>query len=128
MAGRDSCLRHWLGRRVVVVIDRPLGSTHPRHPDIVYPINYGYIPNTQAGDLEPVDAYVLGVDVPVSSFLGEVIAIVVRRDDVEDKLVVAPAGTRFTIDAIGDAVRFQERFFESDIMLGPATGEAEDGL
>jgi inorganic pyrophosphatase len=117
MNGHDSLLRYWLGRQVAVVIDRPLGSTHPRHPDIVYPINYGYIPNTRAGDLDPIDAYVLGVDVPVPSFLGEVIAIVVRRDDVEDKLVVAPPGSSFTVDAISEAVRFQEQFFDSEIVM-----------
>ena len=117
MTGHDALPRNWLSRRVAVVIDRPLGSTHPRHPDITYPINYGYIPNTLAGDLEPIDAYVLGVDVPVSSYFGEVIALVVRRDDVEDKLVVAPPGVRFTIDEIRDAVRFQEQFFDSEIVI-----------
>ena len=116
MSAPDSLLRRWLGRKVAVVIDRPLGSAHPRHPDIVYPVNYGYIPNTRAGDLEPIDAYILGVDVPVPSFLGLVIAIVVRRDDVEDKLVVAPPGSWFTVDAIREAVRFQEQFFESEIV------------
>lgn len=113
----DTLLRRWLGRRVAVVIDRPLGSAHPRHPDIIYPINYGYIPGTQAGDLEPIDVYVLGIDVPVSSIIGEVVAIIVRRDDIEDKLVVAPAGMRPTIDEIGDAVRFQEQFFDSEIVM-----------
>jgi inorganic pyrophosphatase len=113
----DPLLRYWLGRQVAVVIDRPKGSAHPRHPDIVYPINYGYIPNTEANDREPIDAYVLGVTEPIPSFLGEVIAIVVRHDDVEGKLVVAPAGTCLTRDAIKAAVRFQERFFDSEVLL-----------
>ncbi len=117
MTGRDSLLRCWLGRRVAVVIDRPLGSRHPRHPDLVYPANYGFIPNTRAGDRDPIDAYVLGIDVPIASFVGTVIAIVARRDDVEDKLVVALPGTRFTIVEIGDAVRFQEQFFDSEIVM-----------
>lgn len=110
-------LRYWLGRQVAVVIDRPLGSRHPRHPDLAYPVNYGYIPNTEAGDLAPLDAYVLRVDTPVSSFLGEVIAIVVRRDDVEGKLVVAPAGTRLSRAEIAGAIRFQERWFDSTVVL-----------
>ncbi|MBQ9299025.1 MAG: hypothetical protein IJ214_00790 [Clostridia bacterium] len=37
---------------VHVVIDRPLGSRHPEHPDLVYPVNYGYIPGLPAGDGE----------------------------------------------------------------------------
>lgn len=28
---------------VTVTVDRPLGSRHPHHPDIVYPVNYGYV-------------------------------------------------------------------------------------
>ena len=62
-----------------MVIDRPLGSAHPQHPDLVYPVNYGYIPNTEAGDLDPIDAYVLGArrrfganPIPHKSFLYEV--------------------------------------------------------
>jgi inorganic pyrophosphatase len=113
----DPLLRYWLGRQVAVVIDRPLGSTHLEHPDLVYPINYGYIPHTEAGDREPLDVYVLGVDTAVASFLGEVVAIVVRHDDVEGKIVVAPAGVRLSRDAIATAVRFQERFFDSEVIL-----------
>lgn len=119
MGRTDSPLRFWIGRQVAVVIDRPLGSRHPRHPDIVYPVNYGYIPNTEAGDLEPLDAYVLGVEVPVWSFIGEVVAIVVRHDDVEGKLVVAPAGTRYSREEIERTIRFQEQYFDSEIILGP---------
>jgi inorganic pyrophosphatase len=117
MARFDSPLQFWLGQRVAVVIDRPLGSQHPRHPDIVYPVNYGYIPNTEAGDRQPLDAYVLGVDVPITSLIGEVIAIIVRHDDVEDKLVVCPAGMRLSPSDIRDAVRFQEQFFDTDLLL-----------
>ena len=32
-----------IGSRVTVKIDRPMGSYHPKHNDIYYPINYGYI-------------------------------------------------------------------------------------
>lgn len=97
--------------------DRPAARQRPpAPPGYRVPVNYGYIPNTRAGELEPIDAHILGVDVPVPSFLGLVIAIVVRRDDVEDKLVVAPPGSWFTVDAIREAVRFQEQFFESEIV------------
>lgn len=32
-----------LGMQVTGIVDRPMGSTHPTHTDIVYPINYGYV-------------------------------------------------------------------------------------
>ena len=53
-----------IGDIVTVVVDRPLGSRHPEHPDLVYPVNYGFIPGILAGDGEEQDAYILGVEQP----------------------------------------------------------------
>ena len=47
-----------IGKRVTVKIDRPMGSYHPKHKDIFYPINYGYIEGIMAPDGEEQDAYV----------------------------------------------------------------------
>lgn len=43
-----------------VTIDRPFGSKHPKH-GFIYPINYGYVPNTISGDGEELDCYILGL-------------------------------------------------------------------
>ena len=40
-----------------IVIDRPRGSRHPRHPDIVYPLDYGYLANTTSPDGEGIDVW-----------------------------------------------------------------------
>lgn len=106
-----------IGKKVTVTIDRPLGSFHPSHPDIYYPINYGYIEGIMAPDGEEQDAYVLGVEVPVETFTGTVIAIIHRRNDVEDKWVVAPAGMAFTKEEIENQVHFQEQYFDTEIIL-----------
>lgn len=106
-----------LGRNVTVKVDRPLGSTHPNHPDMVYPVNYGYVPGVIGGDGEEQDAYVLGVDVPLETFTGVVVAVIHRLDDVEDKWVVAPEGSTFTAEEIRRAVWFQEQYFHSEIIL-----------
>jgi inorganic pyrophosphatase len=45
-----------------VVIDRPRGSAHPRYPDMIYPLDYGYIPNTTGGDGAEVDVFVGAAD------------------------------------------------------------------
>lgn len=103
--------RKWLGREVAVMIDRPLGSAHPRYPDLTYEVNYGYIPHTRAADGEPIDAYVLGVDKPLESFSGRVAAIIKRDDDEEDKLVVCQADTAIDAAAIRRQVWFQEQYF-----------------
>ena len=102
----------FIGKLVTVKVDRPLGSRHPDYPDMIYPINYGYIEGIIAPDGEEQDAYILGVDDPVSEFMGRVIAIIHRLDDVEDKLVVAPDGIRFSKEEIIAKTHFQERFFD----------------
>ena len=101
-----------IGRIVTVTIDRPLGSCHPKHPDIYYSVNYGYIEGIIAPDGEEQDAYILGVDIPLQTFTGEVIAVIHRKDDVEDKWVVAPEGMTFSQEEIEELTRFQERYFD----------------
>ena len=106
-----------LGNIVKVIIDRPLGSHHPKHKDIIYPVNYGYIPGVIAPDGEEQDAYILGVNEPITQFVGKVIAVIHRLNDIEDKLVVAPENKAFSKDEIADLVAFQEKFFDIEILL-----------
>lgn len=98
-------------------IDRPLGSAHPRHPDMIYPVNYGEVVGVLAPDGAWQDAYVLGVDVPLESFTGRRIAVIHRRDDVETKWVLAPDGMTFTAAEIMAAVHFQEQYFDAYCVL-----------
>lgn len=106
-----------IGKIVKVIVDRPLGSYHPEHPDMYYPINYGYIEGTLAADGEEEDAYILGIDKPVDEFTGRIIAIINREDDVEFKWIVAPEGVTFTEEEIMQQVHFQEQYFKSTISL-----------
>ncbi len=39
------------------VIDRPQGSVHPRYPDVVYPLDYGFLESTQSMDREGIDVW-----------------------------------------------------------------------
>lgn len=41
-----------MGNIVTVTVDRPLGNYHPKHKDLYYPINYGYIEGVMAPDGE----------------------------------------------------------------------------
>ena len=72
--------QHYIGKIVKAQIDRPLGSSHPKH-GFIYPVNYGYIPNTVSGDGEELDAYILGTNLPLSDFEGKCIAIIHRLND-----------------------------------------------
>lgn len=99
-----------------VIVDRPLGSKHPEF-DMIYPVNYGYVEGIFAGDGEEQDAYILGVKEPVEKFCGNLIAIIHRLNDNEDKWVVAPDGMNFTPDEINNILYFQEQYFESEILM-----------
>ena len=112
-----------LGKQVTVTIDRPLGSRHPKHKSILYYVNYGYVKGLIAADNEEQDAYILGVDEPVEVFTGKVWAVIHRNNDVEDKLVVCPDNYHPTKETISEQVRFQEQYFDYEIILSE---EAED--
>ncbi len=106
-----------IGQKVEVIVDRMLGTYHPNHPELCYPINYGYIEGIIAPDGEEQDAYIIGVDKPVKTFVGVVIAIVHRYDDVEEKWVVAPEGMTFTKEEIKKQINFQEKYFNIEIQI-----------
>ncbi len=104
-----------IGRRVSGTIDRPVGSAHPRHPSLIYPLNYGCVDGVQAGDGEPQDVYVLGADRPLESFTGTVIAVWHRLNDCEDKWIVALDGQPRSDEALLAAIDFQEQFFMGEL-------------
>ena len=112
-----SLMNSVIGRTVTVTVDRPVGSYHPEHKDMYYPINYGYVEGIMAPDGEEQDAYILGVDEAVEKFTGKIIAAVHRNDDVEEKWVVAPVGVTFTKEEIKKQIHFQEQYFDSEIMM-----------
>ncbi|MDH4330406.1 MAG: inorganic diphosphatase [Candidatus Moranbacteria bacterium] len=107
--------KQFLGKNVEVVIDRSKGSAHPEH-GFLYEQNYGYVENTVASDGEELDAYFLGEDAPIEKATGKVIAIVHRLDDDDDKLVVAPDGVELTDEEIEEKIKFQEKWFEHEIV------------
>ena len=106
-----------IGKIVTVTVDRPLGSVHPKYPDMHYPINYGYVEGIMAADGEEQDVYILGVDHPVEEFRGRIIGIVYRQDDIEEKWVAAPEAMSFTREQIWEQIKFQEQYFQSELIL-----------
>lgn len=107
--------KKYLNKILNVKIDRPMGSKHPKH-DFIYPINYGFIPNTISGDNEEIDAYVLGIYEPLDTFVGKCIAIIHRTNDNDDKLIIAPENKSFSDSEIQALTDFQEQYFDSIII------------
>ena len=105
-----------IGKKVKVYIDRPIGSIHPKNKDIIYQVNYGYIKEIKAIDDEYQDAYVLGIDEPVSNCVGKIYAVIERENDVEDKLIVVTDNKEYSIEEIKKNIYFQEKNFKYRIV------------
>lgn len=68
-----------------VVIDRPRGSRHPRFPEIIYPLDYGYLEGTAAMDGDGIDIW-QGSD---GSDVGAIVSSVdLVKKDSEIKLLI----------------------------------------
>ena len=115
---RKAMVWSFLGKTVTMKTDRPLGYVHRKSGyELVYPLNYGYIPGVLGGDGEELDVYLIGVNEPVESFTGRIIGIAHRADDVEDKLIMAPLDMIFTREEVERAVHFQEQYYDTHIEL-----------
>lgn len=105
--------KQWLGKKVDVTIDRPIG--YQKGSFNVYPVNYGYIENIFSLDGDEVDCYCLDSESPLKHDNGKVIAVIKRKDDLEDKLVVS--NRNYTKEEITKAVHFNEQYFDSKIIM-----------
>ena len=113
---REDLINSLMGKTMDAVIDRPIGHIHvTKGITLKYTINYGFLSGVMGGDGEEQDVYVLGVDVPLETFWGRVIAAIRRRDDNEDKLVMAPADMVFSAEEIREATWFVEQYFDSTV-------------
>lgn len=113
---RKAQVKSYLGKIVDIKIDRPIGYIHHKEKyDLIYPINYGYIPDVLGGDGEELDVYLLGVNEPVEEFRCRIIGISHRENDVEDKLIGAPIGFDFSAEEIMNAIEFQEKYYITHI-------------
>ena len=106
----------YIGKEVQVIVDRPIGSSHPEYPKHIYPVNYGYVPNTISGDGEELDCYILGEYEPLKEYTGKCIAVLHRLNDDDDKLIIVPKNKTFTNNEIKLLTDFQERYFQSEII------------
>ena len=68
------------------VIDRPKGSVHPRFPDIVYPIDYGYIENTASMDGGGIDLW--SGSLPSDEVNAIICTVDLMKKDSEIKLLI----------------------------------------
>ena len=108
--------KFYLNKEVLVKVDRKLGEKHPNF-DYIYPVNYGYIPNTLSEDGEEIDVYILGIFYPVDEFKGICKAVICRYDVNENKLIVVPRDKSYSVEQVEALIEFQEKFFKHKIII-----------
>lgn len=69
-----------------VIIDRPRGSAHPRYPQVIYPLDYGYLENTASMDGSGIDLWRGSLLQPV--LCGIVVTVDLLKRDSEIKLLL----------------------------------------
>lgn len=111
--------KSYLGKECEIEIDRPIGSSHPKYPDCIYPINYGFISNTVAGDDKEIDVYLLRETKPLKNAKVKIVAVIIRENDVEFKLVAVPLynAQNVTVEEIKKSTNFIEQYFKSTIVI-----------
>ena len=106
----------YIGKRVRLRFDQPVGSSYGPHGIDFYPINYGFVPGTLAPDGDELDAYLLNVFRPLETAEGICIAVIHRPEDDDDKLVVVPEGVSLTDREILEQVWFQEHLYNGQVV------------
>ena len=70
-----------------IVLDRPRGSAHPRYPDFIYPLDYGYLKGTSSGDGDGIDVWVGSKS--EQRVTGIIMCVDLMKRDSECKVLVA---------------------------------------
>ena len=89
-----------------IVIDRPRGEAHPRYPDLIYPLDYGYVEGTLAADGDGIDVWIGSQDERALS--GIICTYDTGDRDAEIKLLLGCTedDVRTIIDFIPDFMRY----------------------
>lgn len=80
-----------------LILDRPRGSHHPRYPDLVYPLDYGYLAGTSSMDSSGIDVWVGSA--PEKRLVAVICTVDLHKSDSEIKLLLGctPAEQRLLL-------------------------------
>lgn len=69
-----------------LVIDRPGGTPHPRYPDFLYPLDYGYLKGTYSNDGSGIDIW--RGTMPDKRVTAIIVTVDLKKRDSEIKLLI----------------------------------------
>ncbi len=68
-----------------IIIDRPKGTAHPKYPDFIYDLDYGYLNNTSSMDGSGIDVWVGSAEKKVNAVI---CTIDLMKRDSEIKILI----------------------------------------
>lgn len=95
------------------VIDRPRGSSHPRFPDLIYPLDYGFLKGTTAADGDGIDCW--RGTLATARVTGAIITVDGVKDDSEIKWLVG-----CTDEEMGQALETHHTIWQAAILISRA--------
>lgn len=95
-----------------ITIDRPYHTSHPNYPEIIYPIDYGYINNTIGEDGVEVDIFVGETN---NGLVGVLATVDYRKKDKELKFIYNCDPTE--IYTINGFINFDRTLMEGKLIL-----------
>lgn len=104
-----------IGKKYRVNIIHPIGSVYEENEDIKFEVNHGIVENEVDALGNPQEAYVLGIDKPLSYFDGRLIAIIHRTNDIENKWVIS--NIHYSKEEILEKVSFIEKYFNVEVII-----------
>ncbi|SRR5258708_10670696 len=69
-----------------IAIDRPRGTVHPRYPEFIYPLDYGYLKDTSSGDRGGIDLW--RGSLSSQQVTGVIVTIDLHKRDSEIKILL----------------------------------------
>ena len=92
--------------------DRPRRSSHPVHPEIIYPIDYGYINETSSSDGEEVDVFVGSAE---TGLVGAILTTDFRKKDRECKFLINCS--RSEVYLVNGFINFDQTLMSGQLVL-----------
>jgi inorganic pyrophosphatase len=69
-----------------IVIDRPKGTAHPKYPDLIFPLDYGYLKGTTGGDGDGIDVWLGTAEHRRLTSIASTVDL--KKKDAETKLII----------------------------------------
>ena len=103
-----------------IILDRPKGTRHPKYPNLVFPLDYGYLENTTGGDGQGIDVW--SGTAGHRRLTAVACTVDMKKRDAEIKLIIGC--TEAEIAVIED---FHNGYYMSAIIIRRETGRPDDG-